>query len=112
MMQGVEKISRDQKRICKLLRRLGVNQEGSEISDVKTPVATTQVPHIGGAEGGQDFSFKSRSGKRGPGPWEGGDQRMHQPDNKGLALLLKNLEEAQANDSGWPFFNGKYMIYP
>jgi predicted aconitase len=29
MMQGVEEISsRDQKRICKLLRRLGVNQVG------------------------------------------------------------------------------------
>ncbi len=112
IMQGVEKISSNQKRICKLLRRLRVNQEGSETSGVKTPVATARITHTGRAEGGQDFSFRSKSGKRGPGLCAGGDQRMPQLDNRGLAMLLKNLEEAQANDSGWPFFDGKYMTYP
>jgi hypothetical protein len=112
MMQGVEKISRDQKRICMLLRRLGGDQEGSKTSGVKTPVATARITHTGRAEGGQDFSFRSRSGKRCPGLCAGGDQRMPQLDNRGLASLFKNLEEAQANDSGWPFFNGKYMTYP
>jgi hypothetical protein len=45
MMQGVEEIvARGQKRIHKLLRRLEVNQDGSETSSMETPAATTCEP--------------------------------------------------------------------
>jgi hypothetical protein len=29
-----------------------------------------------------------------------------------LAVLMQGLIGAQANDSGWPMFNGKYVEYP
>jgi hypothetical protein len=29
-----------------------------------------------------------------------------------LAILMQGLMGAQANDSGWPMFNGKYVEYP
>jgi hypothetical protein len=31
---------------------------------------------------------------------------MSQPDNGGLSLLLRSLGGTQANDAGWPLFNG------
>jgi hypothetical protein len=34
------------------------------------------------------------------------------PPGDELAILMQGLMGAQANDSGWPTFNGKYMEYP
>jgi hypothetical protein len=57
MMQGVEEIAvRGQSGICKLLRRLGVNQEESETTSMETSsVATVRVPYVSEAEVSGDF---------------------------------------------------------
>ncbi len=65
MMREIEKAShRGQGRICKLLQRLGVTQEGSESSSVGAPVAAAGLPHAGDAGHGGDFSFRSGCGWR------------------------------------------------
>jgi hypothetical protein len=38
-------------------------------------------------------------------------QEVPQHGNEGLAALLRKLGGAQANNAGWPLFNGKYVTY-
>jgi hypothetical protein len=40
------------------------------------------------------------------------DEEAPPPCDSRLAALLRNLGGAQANDSGWPLFDRKYVGYP
>jgi hypothetical protein len=62
MVQGVEDT-----RIHKLLRRLGVAQEGSEASSMETLEA---AHYTRGAERELNFSFRSRAAEEDLRPWE------------------------------------------
>jgi hypothetical protein len=53
---------RGQKRICKLLRRLDINQEGSETSSARTSVATAQAPRTSMASREENLFFSKNAG--------------------------------------------------
>ncbi len=112
-----EVASRGRKQICKLLRRLGVIQEGSETSSAGTSVVAAQAPRAGTTKGDRDLIFMKKiggedlrqQGRSGPGIRR--DEEQASPGGE-LATLLRDLGGAQANDAGWLLFIRNYVEYP
>jgi hypothetical protein len=82
-----EVASRWQKKICKLLRWLGVIQEGSEMSSARTPVAAAQAPRAGMAKGDRDLFFRKKIG----------GEDLRQQGRQGLGM---RRDEEQASPEG------------
>jgi hypothetical protein len=89
-------------RISKILRRMGVAQEGSETSSVEASRAERE----------QNFSFRLRATEedlRPCGrlkPWAEGSQRMSQQETRDLVSLLR-LEGPRQTVQGDPFSMGR-----
>jgi hypothetical protein len=108
-------MTRGQKSIRRLLQRLGVVPEGSKMSsfEIIASGACKSQPKPAGApeefflsvrdrvEATED-EVKRRSRR------ESRRDRSHCGEG-GLAALQRSLGEAQANDSGWPIFKGRYV---
>jgi hypothetical protein len=118
--EASEVIGRGQKRIRRLLQRLGMLPEGSKASSLENEDAQASKPPLKQTEALKEvFSFR-RSG----GDWGGreGEEARARTEERArenpareegdLVALLRCLGGPQANDSGWPTFLGKYVEYP
>jgi hypothetical protein len=86
------------------LRRLGAASDISETGSVDLPLPRV-VPVTGGPLAGQGIQPVA--------PFAAGlSAGAVAGPNSEVADLIRCLTGAQANDSGWPVFNGRYVEYP
>ncbi len=115
-----EVIGRDQNRIRRLLRRLGMMPEGFEASSLENEDSQASKPPLKQTEALEEvFSFRKSGGDWGGQEGEEARARTEERaredparEEGDLVALLLCLGGAQANDSGWPTFLGKYVEYP
>ncbi len=82
------------------LRGLGA---ASDISEVSGPTRALRPP---------PNETCTRRPERGMGNGEPGPRPRMGGEGNELTALMQGLMGAQANDSGWPTFSGKYVEYP
>jgi hypothetical protein len=99
-----EAIRIGQQEVKAALRRLGVALDLSETGSLDLPLPPRGVA-VRGPAGGQNVRATGPPPDRpqmGPLTGPGGE----------VADLVRCLAGAQANDSGWPVFDGRYIEYP
>jgi hypothetical protein len=102
--EAEDAIRRGQQKVRAALKRLGAASVMSEVGSVDLP-PPREVPVTGGLLAGQSVQAvaplatgPSAGTAAGPG--------------REVADLIRCLTGAQANDIGWPVFNGRYVEYP